>query len=75
MLWIDVKETISKNIGLEIGEDISEEDAQYLMDLGDRRDTFDSHDDDYFKLNDLLGSEVCDSEGFNDVEIYIKEED
>lgn len=71
ILWIEVSETVKRNIGLEIGEDISEEDAQELLDL--HGDEFDMDSEEYPILDGYLGTEISDSDGFFDVNIYITE--
>lgn len=71
-LWITAKETVSKSIGLEIGKDISEEDADKLIKMAEENDEFDTSTEEYDELNGHLGDNVYDSEGFTSVDICTK---
>ena len=72
-LWIDVKETVSKSIGLEIGKEISQEQADYLLSLTEKKDEFDTDTEEYSLLDGFVGNHIYDSEGFSDTTIYVKE--
>lgn len=74
VLWIDVREIVHRNIGLEIGKDITHEEARELMQMD--RSECEVGSDKFERLNDLLFAHDSDvSEGFIDIDISFKEKE
>ena len=73
-LWIEVKETLTRNIGIEINDtDFTQEQADNLIRIGEDGDEFDCQSEEYNILQGYLGHDnVSDSGGFEEVQIYIK---
>jgi hypothetical protein len=70
-LWIKVKERTSRNIGLEIGVDITQKEVDELLELD--QGEFDIDSEEYELINSRLDTRIDDSEGFLDVDIMIQE--
>ena len=71
-LWINAKETVYKSIGLEIGEDISQEDADKLIKMCENEDEFKENTSEYDEIKARLGRySEYDTDGLFDVEIGI----
>ncbi len=73
ILWIKVTEKVSRNIGLVIDEDFSQAQADKLLQLIDETDRFGPETEEYSFLQSFLGDDISDTEGFEDVEIYIED--
>jgi hypothetical protein len=72
-IWIEARQEVKYAIGLEIGKDISQEEADKLleMDGGDFREG----QDEWYKLQEYLTDDtVCDWYDLEDVEVYIEED-
>lgn len=75
MLWINATEKVSLSIGLEIGKDITQEKADELIALIEEDDEFSNDTKEYGILSNYLTLDyVTDSDGYEGVDIYIREE-
>lgn len=75
-LKIETKETITREIDLEIGVDITEEKANELIKMVNesKKPSFPIDSKEYSELECLLPSDWSWSSGFEDVEIHIEDE-
>lgn len=69
-LWIAVEEIVCRNIGLEIGVDITEEKARQLLAIGEKDNEYDTDTEEYMELDGYLGQEISDTGGFTEVQIF-----
>ncbi len=69
-LEITVKETVERSVILEIGEDITTEEADKLLKMAEDDDECKLHTKMYSTLNDYLGDNITDSEGFFDIQVF-----
>ena len=74
IIWIEVKETVTRNIGLEIGDEMTEDKAKELIDKTKETEECDWDNPIYSKLQCLLGNDsISDTNGYHDIQVYIEE--
>lgn len=76
IIWILVKETVSRNVGLTIGEDITQEKANELLNITKTTDDgwLEPNSDGYATLDQYLGDGIEDTDGFTDIQIYLEDD-
>lgn len=75
IIWIKVKETVSRNIGIEVGDEISQDEANDLINKLEFEEKIDWENPLYHKIQGLLGRDsISDIEGYHDIQVYLSDE-
>lgn len=72
IIWIKAEQIVSCAIGLEIGKEISEQEAEKLLKLDG--DTYHEGDDEWYKLHEYLTPDtIYDWQDWDNVEVYTED--
>ena len=69
-LYISVEENLTREIGLEIGVDITQERADELLAMAEEDEEFEFGTNEYDDLDAYVGREVTSTDGFTRVQVY-----
>ncbi|MEA5402645.1 hypothetical protein VB776_06950 [Arcicella sp. DC2W] len=74
VIWIKVTETITRKMGFLIDENQLET-ANELVEIGKTNTKLNPDSKEYFLLNGYLNNEITDTNGYDNIEVFIEEDE